>query len=155
MQIWEMESYPCGDRRMPHHVFPPKFLSLEKFQQLTGINYYKIDLDDTQAMKKRLTRIKADYNVNAADIFTMDENMENFDQKLEAMYEPVENDEITVCLVIEGGMYYDVEYEEDQWVRVHLERGDLIIIPKDKCHRSTTTPKNFVKVQRFIKRIYS
>lgn len=57
------------------------------------------------------------------------------------MYEEVEKEDVTVCLVIEGGMYYDLEYEEEQWIRISLERGDLIIIPKDKCHRSTLTSK--------------
>lgn len=62
------------------------------------------------------------------------------------MYEPIEKDELTVTLVMDGGMYYDVEYEEDKWLRIHLERGDLIIIPKDKSHRATTTPKVHLKI---------
>lgn len=57
------------------------------------------------------------------------------------MYEPVEKQDPTIALVLEGGMYYDVEYEDDNWIRMHLERGDLIIIPKQKCHRCTTTSK--------------
>lgn len=38
-------------------------------------------------------------------------------------------------------MYCDVEIEEDEWVRIQLERGDLIIVPKGKSYRYTTTPK--------------
>jgi len=34
-------------------------------------------------------------------------------------------------------------------VRIQLERGDLIVIPKGRFHRMTTTPKNFFKLQRF------
>lgn len=44
MQIWYMESYPIGDRRMPHHVFPPKMLSLDQLQQLVGVVSYKVSI---------------------------------------------------------------------------------------------------------------
>jgi hypothetical protein len=38
-------------------------------------------------------------------------------------------------------MYCDVEVEEDVWIRQQLERGDLIIVPKGRTFRYTTTPK--------------
>ncbi|KAI1727980.1 ARD/ARD' family domain-containing protein [Ditylenchus destructor] len=113
---------------------------------------FPVDLDDAGSMKKRMSRVKADYDVLASDMLTMDENLIDFEQKLEAMYEPDERDEPTVAMVLEGGMYFDVEYEDDKWVRIHMERGDLIAIPKHKLFRSTTTSKNFVKLQRFAKR---
>ena len=55
-----------------------------------------------------------------------------------------------VSLVMEGSCYYDVEPEEDEWIRVQLERGDLIVIPKGVSHRFTVTPQNTVTIQRFF-----
>uniref|UniRef100_A0A915DJX5 Uncharacterized protein n=1 Tax=Ditylenchus dipsaci TaxID=166011 RepID=A0A915DJX5_9BILA len=96
------ESYPFGDRRMPHHLFHPR-----------------LDLDDSGITKKRLSKVKDDCDVVASDILTMRELIE-FEQKREESTVPW-------C---GGGMYYDVEFEEDKWVRIHMERGDLIVIPK-------------------------
>lgn len=31
--------------------------------------------------------------------------------------------------------------EEDEWIRVHLEKGDLLVIPKFTTHRFTVTPQ--------------
>ncbi|KAH7722964.1 1,2-dihydroxy-3-keto-5-methylthiopentene dioxygenase 2 [Aphelenchoides avenae] len=152
MQAWIMESYPTGDRRMPHHVFPPKMLSQDQLQVMAGVVHYKVDLDDMVAMKKRLSRVKNERKVASNDVMTIDESLMDLETKLDLMYEPVEKTEETVCMVLEGAMYYDVEYEDDKWIRIHMERGDLIVIPKGRYYRCTTTPKNFVKLQRFVKR---
>jgi len=151
MQIWEMESYATGDQRLPHHKFPPKLLNTSQLQSKAGVIHYKVDMEDTQAMKKRLSRVKDDYKVMNGDVFTMDENVVDFEHKLKAMYEPIEEHDDAVFLVLEGAIYFDVEFEEDEWIRVQCERGDLIVIPKDICFRSTVTPSNFVKMQRFTR----
>lgn len=60
--------------------------------------------------------------------------------QLEELYEPTIKEEDSIYLVMEGGAYYDVEYKEDGWIRMNVERGDLIVIPKGLCHRFTSTP---------------
>ncbi|CAB3404113.1 unnamed protein product [Caenorhabditis bovis] len=152
MQIWQMEAYPCGDRRLPHHVFPPKKLTTTDLSSLAGVQYYKVDLEDTAAMKKRLSAVKSEKNVNFSDMFTVAETMPEFEDKCEQFYEPHVQNEDVISLVIDGTCYYDVEPEDDQWIRVQLEKGDLLIIPKGLSHRFTVTPKNYVKIQRFFSR---
>jgi hypothetical protein len=101
MQIWEMEAYPCGDMRLPHHVFPPKFIGLSQLSDLAGVHLYKasfyfiklqirelfslplqVDLDDTMAMKKRLTRVREQYKVCGADVVTLDKNLGDLEIKV-------------------------------------------------------------------------
>uniref|UniRef100_A0A0R3RM67 Uncharacterized protein n=1 Tax=Elaeophora elaphi TaxID=1147741 RepID=A0A0R3RM67_9BILA len=82
MKIWHMEQYPLGDRRLPHHVYPPKLYTSEQLQTLTGIISYKVDVDDANAMKKRISRVKADRKLTSSDIFTLHENMNEFEQKV-------------------------------------------------------------------------
>ncbi|PAV59316.1 hypothetical protein WR25_17819 [Diploscapter pachys] len=150
MQIWYMEPYACGDRRLPHHVFPPKKISPDQLLQKSRVQYYKVDLDDTVAMKKRLSRVKAEWKVVSSDILTVNDNVPDWEEKLEEYYEPIVRDDDFVCMVVDGSCYYDVEPEEDEWIRCHLEKGDLVIIPKGLSHRFTITPKNYVQIQRFF-----
>ncbi|XGW09475.1 hypothetical protein V3C99_011626, partial [Haemonchus contortus] len=150
MQIWHMEPYPCGDRRLPHHVFPPKKLSPDQLLTLTGVVYYKVDLDDTVAMKKRLSRVRNERKVVSSDVLTINDSTPDFDEKLEDYYEPTTKSQDVVSMVLEGTCYYDVEPEEDEWIRIQLERGDLIVIPQGVSHRFTVTPQNFVQLQRFF-----
>ena len=44
VQIWQMEPYPCGDPRLPHHLFPPKKIQPDELMRKTGINYFKVIL---------------------------------------------------------------------------------------------------------------
>jgi 1,2-dihydroxy-3-keto-5-methylthiopentene dioxygenase len=46
--------------------------------------------------------------------------------------------------ILEGGGYFDVRGKEDDWVRIRLEKGDLMIMPAGIYHRFTTDEKNYV-----------
>ncbi|CAD5212921.1 unnamed protein product [Bursaphelenchus okinawaensis] len=147
-----MESFPCGDKRLPHHVFPPKFISIDQLTQVSGVVHYKVDLKDTVAMKKRLSRVRNETGYTQSDILTLNEEIQGFEEKLDDLYEPVEQHDDMLCMVLEGGLYCDVEIDEDEWIRIQLEDGDLIVVPKDRPYRYTTTAKNFVRLQRFARR---
>lgn len=92
-------------------------------------------------MKKRLTCIRTERNKVPAEIMCLDRKvMQNLDAKLDELYEPVAYDEEQILMIMDGSMYYDIEYEDSEWIRIFLERGDLIIVPKGTSHRCTTTP---------------
>ncbi|VDK80582.1 unnamed protein product [Litomosoides sigmodontis] len=145
-----MEQYPLGDRRLPHHIYPPKLYTSDQLQALTGVISYKVDVDDANAMKKRISRVKAERKLKTSDIFTLHENMTEFDRKLEELYNPIAKDVDSIFLVMDGSAYYDIELDEDDWIRINVERGDLIIIPRGRSYRFTLTPQNNVVIQRFF-----
>uniref|UniRef100_A0AC35U736 Acireductone dioxygenase homolog n=1 Tax=Rhabditophanes sp. KR3021 TaxID=114890 RepID=A0AC35U736_9BILA len=150
MQIWYMEPYPCGDRRLPHHQYPPRTITMDQLQTLTGIQQYKVDLADTQALKKRISRIKAEKSVNTSDMFTISKETPDFEEKLDSLYEESVKNADTISLILDGACYYDVEKDEDEWIRICCEKGDIVVIPKGSNLRFTTTPQTFVKMQRFF-----
>ncbi|KAM3724020.1 putative inactive acireductone dioxygenase [Dirofilaria immitis] len=150
MRSWQMERYPCGDRRLPHHIYPPKIYTNDQLQALTGVISYVVDVDDTNAMKKRISRIKAERKMSTSDILTLHENMNDFERKLEQFYEPVAKNVDSVFLVMDGSAYYDIEVDEDNWIRINVERGDLIIIPRGHNYRFTLTTENKVVIERFF-----
>ncbi|VDN84489.1 unnamed protein product [Brugia pahangi] len=152
MKIWHMEQYPIGDRRLPHHVYPPKLYTTDQLQAIAGVVSYKVDIDDVNAMKKRISRVKAERKMTTTDIFTLDQNTNKFEEKLEQLYEPVAKDVDSAFLVTDGSAYYDIEIDDDDWIRINVERGDLIIIPSGRNHRFTLTTQVFIYsfVQLFI-----
>ncbi|VDM94323.1 unnamed protein product [Onchocerca ochengi] len=145
-----MERYPYGDRRLPHHIYPPKIYTNDQLQTLTGVISYAVDIDDRIAMKKRISRIKAERKMSTSDVLTLHENVNNFERKLEQFYEPVAKNVDSVFFIMDGSAYYDIEVDEDDWIRINVERGDLIIIPRGRNYRFTLTTQNKVVVERFF-----
>ncbi|CAJ0939445.1 unnamed protein product, partial [Mesorhabditis belari] len=150
MQIWTMDPYACGDKRLPHHIFPPKRLTPDQLTTKAGVMCYKIDMEDTMNLKKRLSRVKAASNVNSSDVLAISEALNGLSGMLEELYEPVIRDTDWVVLITDGMCYFDVEPLEDEWIRLQCEKGDLVVIPKGLTHRFTVTPQNYVQVQRFF-----
>ncbi|EJW82096.1 hypothetical protein WUBG_06993 [Wuchereria bancrofti] len=63
---------------------------------------------------------------------------------MEQLYEPVVKDIDSAFLVTDGSAYYDVEINDDDWIRINVERGDLIIIPSGCNYRFTLTTQVFI-----------
>lgn len=136
-----MEPYPCGDPRLPHHLFPPKKITPDELSKRTGTLYWKLDTLDQVALAKRLTTLKLEHSFKKEDIFTLDaETTANFDDKIEELFEESSVPFEQARMIIEGTAYYDVEDKNGQWVRIFCEYGDLILIPANTCFRFTTTP---------------
>ena len=51
------------------------------------------------------------------------------------------DDEIRLCL--DGSGYFDIRDENDNWIRVSVEKGDLITLPAGSYHRFSTDDKVF------------
>lgn len=50
--------------------------------------------------------------------------------------------------IMDGSGYFDVRSDGDDWVRIALEKGDLMIMPAGIYHRFTTTTADFTKAMR-------
>ena len=42
--------------------------------------------------------------------------------------------------------YFDVRDNEDKWVRIECNKGDMIVLPAGMYHRFTLDEKNYIKV---------
>ena len=46
-----------------------------------------------------------------------------------------------IRLVLDGSGYFDIRDDSDSWVRIAVEKGDLITLPAGAYHRFTTNEK--------------
>jgi 1,2-dihydroxy-3-keto-5-methylthiopentene dioxygenase len=55
-----------------------------------------------------------------------------------------------VRFVLEGEGIFDIRSRDDRWMRVVVERGDLIVVPKDRHHRFMLTEHKTIRCVRLF-----
>lgn len=55
-----------------------------------------------------------------------------------------------VRFVLEGEGIFDIRSHGDEWMRVVVEAGDLIIVPKDRNHRFLLTEQKHIRCVRLF-----
>lgn len=55
-----------------------------------------------------------------------------------------------VRYVLEGEGIFDIRSQDDRWMRVIVEVGDLISVPKSRHHRFLLTDKNAIRCARLF-----
>ncbi|KZC10546.1 PREDICTED: 1,2-dihydroxy-3-keto-5-methylthiopentene dioxygenase [Dufourea novaeangliae] len=149
VRAWYMDNNDA-DQRLEHHKEPPKFLSLEDLFKSTGVEYFKIDCKDYKN-DNTLTQLKKERGYTYEDEITCSEKcLPNYEEKLKNFFtEHLHTDE-EIRFVLEGSGYFDVRDKDDQWIRIEVIAGDLIIIPSGIYHRFTLDINNYIKAKRYF-----
>jgi len=61
------------------------------------------------------------------------------------------HDDDEVRFVLEGEGIFDIRSIDDEWMRVEVHQGDLIIVPKNRHHRFLLTDKKSIRCVRLFK----
>jgi 1,2-dihydroxy-3-keto-5-methylthiopentene dioxygenase len=124
-----------SDQREPHdsgRAVDPAYLSK------LGVLYHSIN---SQSEVDDLAKSR-DYK-NRDQITVSPEKMGDiYEEKVKSFFHEHLHEDEEIRYILDGAGYFDVRSEGDDWVRIRLEKGDLIVLPPGIYHRFTTDEKN-------------
>ncbi|KAL9963306.1 hypothetical protein ACROYT_G032495 [Oculina patagonica] len=112
--------------------------------------YWKLDADNYEKEGK-LAEIREHRGYSYDDIITVTpEKMSNYEQKIKMFFEEHLHAHEEIRFILEGTGYFDIRNQEDKWIRISLEKGDMLSLPAGIYHRFTLDEKNYIKVTRMF-----
>ncbi|KAH8365672.1 hypothetical protein KR093_003220 [Drosophila rubida] len=170
VQIWFMDT-DQSDQRLEHKRTPPEYMELSELYMKTGVEYFKINADD-YLNDKQLNELRTNRGYTyedevQADLFLLvhgylhdfclqlqitcsEQCLPDYANKLKAFYtEHLHTDE-EIRLILDGSGYFDVRDGDDNWLRIQVVKGDMIIIPAGIYHRFTLDTNNFIRTRRYF-----
>jgi len=126
-------------------------VSLDQLAVL-GICHWQVNSDNIEENEK-LEEIRRQRNYKNFDIVTISrEKLPNYDQKVVDFYQEHLHEDEEIRFVLEGSGYFDVRVHspKDHWIRIEVEKNDMIVLPAGIYHRFTVDMNNSIKVMRLF-----
>ena len=147
IRAWYMDDDEVTDQRAPHRRDDDCDVSREQLDALGVLQWSGIDGADDPTLAK----IKEDRGYTYTDVITVSPGkLEGYEQKIKNFFrEHIHYDEeIRFC--VDGTGYFDIRDKDNKWIRVSVEKGDLIILPEGSYHRFTCDEKDYILAMRLF-----
>lgn len=134
----------AGDQRLPHdsgREVSPDYLSK------LGVLYHNI------SSVEDVDKLAAERSYKNRDVITVSpEKMGDiYEEKVKSFFNEHLHEDEEIRYIRDGAGFFDVRSEGDEWVRIRLEKDDLIILPAGIYHRFTTDTDNYIVAMRLFK----
>ncbi|KAH9440594.1 hypothetical protein H4Q26_000516 [Puccinia striiformis f. sp. tritici PST-130] len=122
-------------------------VSVEELEHL-GVLYWSVDsIDQVNSIATQ-----RDYKNRDQIICSPQAMGDIYQEKLDIFFEEHLHEDEEIRWVVEGSGYFDVRDRSDQrWVRIKVEKGDLLVLPPGIFHRFTVDKDNYIKAMRLFK----
>ncbi|XP_075057598.1 acireductone dioxygenase [Mixophyes fleayi] len=148
VQAWYMDASE-EDQRTPHRLQPDEPVAVGELR-LLGVHSYKLDADNYET-DPELDKIRKENNYSWMDIITIHKDtLPNYEQKLKSFYEEHLHLDDEIRYILEGSGYFDVRDQQERWIRIFMQKGDMITLPAGIYHRFTLDENNYIKAMRLF-----
>lgn len=115
-----------------------------------GVSAYVLDsMEKVDALAKERGYKNRDEIVISPTSFGSPEALQ---QKLDMFYTTHIHEDEEIRYITEGQGFFDLYSEhKSKWIRVKVEKNDLLIVPAGIYHRFTITKSNFIRAARLFK----
>jgi 1,2-dihydroxy-3-keto-5-methylthiopentene dioxygenase len=143
MKAYWFDNLP-GDQRKPHdsgREVSPDYLSK---LGILHFNYPNVEDVDALAAKREYKN---------RDVITISPATmgDVYEEKVKTFFHEHLHEDEEIRYILDGGGFFDVRSEGDDWIRIKLDKHDLMIMPAGIYHRFTTDTQNYTKAMRLFK----
>uniref|UniRef100_A0AC35TNX6 Acireductone dioxygenase n=1 Tax=Rhabditophanes sp. KR3021 TaxID=114890 RepID=A0AC35TNX6_9BILA len=144
IKAWFMRHDYTDPREMNHYTIP-RIVPLDYLTSI-GVQYIHIPVEGEH---QKVMDFAKQHDYTSHDIITINkECLPDYEDKLKCFFTEHLHTDDEVRYTIEGSGYFDVRDKDDQWIRIHVYPGDLLVLPAGIYHRFTVDTANNVKVIR-------
>jgi 1,2-dihydroxy-3-keto-5-methylthiopentene dioxygenase len=115
-----------------------------------GVLYQRMATDEP-SYQPALAQLKSERGYVEQDIVALAPETPNLDAICAKFIDEHFHDDDEVRFVLEGEGIFDIRSREDRWMRVVVEPGDLIVVPKERHHRFMLTERKAIRCVRLFR----
>jgi 1,2-dihydroxy-3-keto-5-methylthiopentene dioxygenase len=115
-----------------------------------GIYFAQLPTDEA-GYREAVDALKQERGYIQEDIVELSPSTPNLDAICAKFIDEHHHEEDEVRFVLEGEGIFDIRSGDDRWMRVLVERGDLIVVPAMRHHRFLLTDQKAIRCVRLFK----
>lgn len=124
-----------GDQRLPHDS--GRSVDIDALEKIGVLYYHFPSLEGVDALAaERGYRNRDEIKVSPQHMGDV------YEDKVKMFFHEHLHEDEEIRYIRDGQGYFDVRSKDDEWVRVQLEKDDLLILPAGIYHRFTTDDAN-------------
>ncbi|KAF8985943.1 Acireductone dioxygenase ARD family [Cyathus striatus] len=148
MRAYYFDNLP-GDQRLPHSYDPPRPVSVETLEKI-NVKYWFIPLEGHLEEVNKIADERGYKNKDTINV-SKEGLGEVYEEKIKNFFQEHMHEDEEIRYILDGSGFFDVrESPSDEWVRIVVEPGDLIVLPAGIYHRFTLDEKNMIKAIRLF-----
>ncbi|KAA1470977.1 Acireductone dioxygenase [Dentipellis sp. KUC8613] len=150
MRAYYFDNAP-GDQRLLHDS--GRAVSEEHLRGL-GVLHWKIPIDTPGGWEAQIDAVATERSYKNRDTInvTREGLGDLYESKLKSFFEEHLHEDEEIRYILDGAGFFDVrELPTDEWIRIHILPGDLLVIPSGIYHRFTLDELNRIKALRLFK----
>jgi len=147
MRAYYFDNIP-GDQRLPHDS--GRAVSTSTLSAC-GVLHWSIPVENNEQQIDQVAAERGYKNRDTINV-TKEGLGDAYESKIKNFFEEHMHEDEEIRYILSGSGFFDVrEHPTDEWIRVHLTPGDLLVLPSGIYHRFTLDEGNAVQALRLFK----